>query len=682
MLDRRDGPSERARLPRGTADLQVAAGTLRNGELVLPLGASRTLYRARPPSEFATSDSGDSAPIARIVVEPDAVLRLGPRGWRPWSRWRDRLEAWRQRGLARSRALASPRTEHLFRALVFGARGRDFELDDLFTRTGMRHVLCLSGMHVGLVFLLVVRPLGRGLLRLLAWRARTPLEGSLPSAAWEALAIWAFVPLAGANPPVLRAVWALSLALWAPHVGSRGAEDPRRRRADPLSLWCFALLLECLVRPHAALAVGVQLSYAATLGLIVGYAPLRRTLEHRIPALRHTGRTGRARSPLWRIPVERVRGGLLACASASLVAVLGTLPITWAQFGEWAPWGIAILPFALPLVTVFLVAGWAWAVLPIGVFETWLDVTTTGLLELLTFADALPGTPLQLPPRPLWLLAALALLAMLRITTRFRATAFERRAFALALGATCLPWSRAPMGVQFALADVGHGTALAIRTPAGRAWLFDAGSRDRRSVGRDAIAPILRRWEIDSVSLVVSHSHRDHTSGLDWLIRRWPVRVACGAAAPSIGSGSSCDLDTGRAALPGRDPRVTLHLLRGRNARGNEGSRALEVGFGGSERAVLRRRGHGGSGRPGARWILARALHARAPAASWRPGTGGRRVPARSRAARGLGELCGRAPLRRAARSRGAALARHQPRRRPVPRAPGSPGGNRPLDSA
>jgi competence protein ComEC len=62
--------------------------------------------------------------------------------------------------------------------------------------------------------------------------------------------------------------------------------------------------------------------------------------------------------------------------------------------------------------------------------------------------------------------------------------------------------------------DVGQGDAIALRTPAGRWVLFDAG-RDWTGgdAGRATVIPYLRRLGGDVVLFVLSHPHADHVGG-------------------------------------------------------------------------------------------------------------------------------------------------------------------------
>jgi competence protein ComEC len=145
----------------------------------------------------------------------------------------------------------------------------------------------------------------------------------------------------------------------------------------------------------------------------------------------------------------------------------------------------------------------------------------------------------------------------------------------------CLPWTTAPAGLELHALDVGHGSALVLRAPGEGCWIFDAGSRDRLGVAGRALAPLLRAWDVSRVNVVLSHDDRDHWSALGWVVERYPIGLWSGALPPRLEARLSpstvhLDLRSGRLALAsGRG--LTLELLRGRDAPGNEGSRSLLV---------------------------------------------------------------------------------------------------------
>ena len=128
---------------------------------------------------------------------------------------------------------------------------------------------------------------------------------------------------------------------------------------------------------------------------------------------------------------------------------------------------------------------------------------------------------------------------------------------------------------------MGHGTAAVLRAPGEPCWIFDAGSRDRRFLGSQALGPLLAAWEVRRPAVVLSHEDRDHRSALDWLVERFPPRLWAGALTGPLRARlpPDCpvlDLPRGRLELARRDG-LRLELGRGRDAPGNEGSRSLAV---------------------------------------------------------------------------------------------------------
>jgi beta-lactamase superfamily II metal-dependent hydrolase len=156
------------------------------------------------------------------------------------------------------------------------------------------------------------------------------------------------------------------------------------------------------------------------------------------------------------------------------------------------------------------------------------------------------------------------------------------RAAALAAAVLLVPWTPAPRGLELLACDVGHGTAVVLRVPGGSVWVFDAGSRDRTGVGREALAPILAAWEATSIRVVASHPDRDHMQGLCWLLLRYPPAVWAGALpAPDPGRAERLphttlvmDVQAGVLELPLGAP-LRASLLRAGPLPGNEGSRSL-----------------------------------------------------------------------------------------------------------
>jgi ComEC/Rec2-related protein len=487
----------------------------------------------------------------------------------------------------------------LLAALLLGAsEDVDYEVGEHFTRTGTRHIISLSGFHFSLIAWLLGRPLalwaqtllwsiGAALIRLVASRsapfasagvARSRVSHHVRSAARAltsqsvllALGALAFLPVAGSAAPAARAAVALALASLADLIG-RGAA--RGRRPDGVTLWSTALLLEVLARPAAPLAVSVQLSYGATLALIVVFRPTLTLLRALLPGggrIAPVDRRGRRRAALWRVPAERSLGAVLGALAAGVVATLATLPITWARFGEWSPIGVVATALVMPFVTAALAGGYAWLLAP-DLAPLALPAWSLELLvQTLAWCDTLPTTPLVLPvvSTDRLVLSVTAALAALVYAGRrpevdsptsaarggtgsvggaagsaggaAAAPPSRLRLLALAAAAALVlaPMRRtadAPRGLELVGCDVGRGRAFLLRAPDLGVWLIDGGSSERAGVARRALLPTLRAWGAQEVGVVLTSSDRAHGSALPWLVERFDVHTWVGAAPESVG---------------------------------------------------------------------------------------------------------------------------------------------------
>jgi len=263
-------------------------------------------------------------------------------------------------------------------------------------RAGMRHLLVVSGLHLSIAagwLQAACRRLGLG-----------ERAGGLLSLA----GVWLLAGLAGFSVSALRAGVMTSLALLASVCWAR---------ADGLTSLGTAALLMALASPPVIFRAGFQLTFAATLGLLLGMGPLvilgRNLWE---------GRFGF----MGRLPRR-----LLENFSSSLCAQLGAAPVLAAWFGCFSLWGLLTNLLALPLVMgILLLGGTGTALLAAGsglasagsFLLACARVLARGVLALAGFAAALPGgvVPVLLPWQLLlcgavsagalgWLLASLRL---------------------------------------------------------------------------------------------------------------------------------------------------------------------------------------------------------------------------------------------------------------------------------
>lgn len=595
----------------GARRFELPSGAALHGERVRILRGAPPPLAARGPLPITgrarDTVSPQRAPVGAgpwpepsehpIPVAADEVLRL--RGVEPEPGWPAR---WREHLDRRAAQLADPRAGALAQAFLLGdSRALDPEVADLFTRNGLRHVLAVSGWHVAMMALWIVRPFAT-LARVLV--ARWPRRQQV--LCWITMSIsvilcLAYAPLTGGGAPVRRAAVAVALAATVSVSGR--APNGVSRRIDALTLWAAALVFECWLDPGAVCEVSVQLSYGATLGLILGTRPVTACLTRSLGVHLETAPRELLHGP-WRACLaawrrRAVRAGITGVA-ASLSAVCATAPVIWWTFGEACPWGVLTTPLLAPLFVLLFVSGMLMLLTPWAPLEVLFTGTGEALMEAMSFVDSLPGTPMLLPERPGWLVCGAVGLgwwvvgrarpgletgssAATGVPGRWpRLGALPRAASLASAAALALPWSGAPADFELHALAVGHGTAVVFRGPGEPGWIFDCGSRDRPRPAQDALRPLLRAWELDRPVVVLSHGDRDHSGGLAWLLERTRPRGWIGALPAQWGerlphTSGHLDVGIGLLELPERLPDATLTLLRGLAEEGNEGSRSLLV---------------------------------------------------------------------------------------------------------
>lgn len=132
----------------------------------------------------------------------------------------------------------------------------DPEVRHNYAGAGAVHILCVSGMHVGILFLLF----GQLLFFLNRIKGGPMLKNAL-----LVMIIWAYALLTGLSPSVSRAATMISLFV---------AADSLQRAYNPYNVLAASAFVLLLFKPMLIYQVGFQLSFAAVLGIILFYRPL------------------------------------------------------------------------------------------------------------------------------------------------------------------------------------------------------------------------------------------------------------------------------------------------------------------------------------------------------------------------------------------------------------------------
>lgn len=482
----------------------LRAPSVLHGDHVALQGMLEPLPRRRNPADFDYGAFLQRQGVHAVFTIRDSAAVVVQGADRSW------LEALivQLRRYVRSQiARAVPTSEGrvLLTALVLGDRtALDAETREQFRRTGLMHLLAVSGLHVLLVGMVLFQVLGPVLRRLgIPWRGA---EAGRAVLTLTLLGLYMLV--AGASVSVVRAVLMATLLIGGLLL---------QRSAHTLNTLGVAAVVLLLVRPTQLFDVGFQLSFAAVAAIVTLQPRLRDFLP-----------------PGW---LERpwVRAGLLNVV-VSVGAVLGTLPVVLYHFG-YASWaGIVLNLAAIPLTAGTLLAGLL--ALVAGAMSTgaaqafgasadlcahlllWITAqgdAWLGFLAIDRFVTAPPGVGALV-------LGTLALAQWPRPRNRWRLVGAALACLALTTWGPVVYGNRAaPLELVFF--DVGHGDAALVRLPGGGTLLVDAGARDQFvDHGQRTLLPHLRHVGIRKIDTVlISHPHADHFGGLLTLLRSVPV---------------------------------------------------------------------------------------------------------------------------------------------------------------
>ncbi len=390
-------------------------------------------------------------------------------------------------------------TADFMRALLTGDRSRlngDAAATAAMERAGVTHIVAVSGMHVSILAGFLFTVLGHSALAIFL---------AVP-------VLLIFMAVSGFAASVVRAVVMQVMVLFSPLV---------YKESDSLTSLSLAMLILLLINPCAIAGAGFQLSFAATLGIILFTPRLQAFFHDRLPR-----KKGFRRGVLLWISgtVSATFGALLLTlplsawyfGCVSLIAPLTNLLILWAVSPAfllgaaavglsflWLPAGRVLGFYPAVLVRLILLAvRLAARPFPAAVY---LDGAAMKVWFALTYLAVLAFAVFRLRPKwALWIAAGAAASLCVIIAAN-------------ALRAASLP------GYTLTVLDVGQGQSIAV-TSGRYTALIDCGSISGEDAGEIAERYVrsLGRDRVDA--LILTHYHADHAGGVERLLAALDVK--------------------------------------------------------------------------------------------------------------------------------------------------------------
>ena len=406
----------------------------------------------------------------------------------------------------------NPRDYALYRALILGERqGIDHELREPFNKTGMGHVLAVSGLHIGLVawmgFFLFKGILSR------SYKLALKTDTRKLVALLTCLPVIGYALLAGCRVSSQRAMIMALVFLWSLILG---------REREVWSTLALGALLILAIDPHALFSIPFQLSFSAVIGILW----LMPAILNRIPSSNKTQQ--RKKRVLDHLSIYFV--GLIAMTLSATIFLLPVISFYFHRISLVSiPANITVMPvlglWVIPLGLLSAVT------LPFSpqVAEVLLHLGAWGLnvmTEMIRFWSRLPWSSL-------W-----------AITPNFFEMSIYYTFILFIFFIKRWPWAK--MGILilvfFAFADIGYWTcrvrfnkdlrvtfldvgqanAALVEFPGGKKMLIDGGGfpRGHFDVGKMVVAPHLWHSKIRHIDyLALSHPQADHMNGLRFIAR-------------------------------------------------------------------------------------------------------------------------------------------------------------------
>lgn len=427
---------------------------------------------------------------------------------------RRQVELFRQKALLWLRSSLDAESAGFYAALLLGYQNfLDKAWQDRVQRTGLNHLLTVSGFHLGLIAMLIFC-LVRYTIRIVCPRILNRISAGRIAVLPALACAVGYAFLAGFGvPPIWRSVLMLTVGFCA---------ALRYRFPDHLTVLALAALIILLYDPNSLWHISFQLTFACLLSIILIYP--------RLCKLKLAGKLTRPGYPFIIRPlISTIEDGFWLSVAVSVLV----LPLTVYHFN-----GFSLASLAANIILVPLTG---WLVLPMGLFSLAVFAVSEDLalplikagehllsicLCIIKWFDGLSWSYLWTGSMSLLCLFSIyctLLLILAPITGRKRLAGIIILSMLL-FGHSV--WVASSAGgtagtLVVDVIDVGQGSAALVRFPAGETMLVDGGGfrDDSFDVGKLVLAPFLWHSGIRRLDhVVLSHDHPDHRNGLRFLL--------------------------------------------------------------------------------------------------------------------------------------------------------------------
>lgn len=385
----------------------------------------------------------------------------------------------------------------LLAGMIIGYKdGLDEEAFNAFSRAGLTHIMVASGMNVAFIIL----PL-----TFIFKKMHLP---NLPANLITILVLILFVFVTGFSASVVRAVIMGIIILTGKII---------MRETDIYTSIAAAAVILLSVNPFTLFDIGFQLSFAATISLVLFYPKIKVYTVHKY--------------------IPEIISDTLA---ATLAAQVGVIPVTLYYFNNLSIISILSNLLVVPVVQIITIIGFIMVFTGLlniygALLVGYINNTFLSFVLFVTETSAkLPFASIKLPTPSLtlillyycWLLYLLKGRQLIKNNPALKKIKWPA---IIILAAVFTVSSLLPKPLEITFLDVGQGDSAFIKTAHGIKVLIDGGGREAGSksgfdIGESVVVPFILDKGTKTVDIVIAtHGHTDHTEGLETVLKELKV---------------------------------------------------------------------------------------------------------------------------------------------------------------
>ncbi len=378
-------------------------------------------------------------------------------------------------------------TAAVLEAMVAGDKADiSSDIKNDYSLLGISHILAVSGLHVGIIGMLIYKALLKIIINIRA--------SSLGAILFVAL----YVMFIGNSESAIRAGIMFTVLFGAKIF---------LRSYDPVSSLSLAGSIVLVMRPLSLFRAGFQMSFLAAFAAACIYPELIKNIRNKKLLKKHKRINNAASSAiLW------------------LTVNLTLLPVILFHYYEFPLYSVLSNIIFVPFMSIVLLLG------ILGALSAFISGAIAGILFLIprliimamSFAadiiSRFPGAMLIIGRPHMWQLIASAAGIFLLIYFIYKKKKFFFKAFSACL--ICVVFIKLPKGFFITALDVGQGDGIVINTDTG-CFLIDGGSSSEKNISENCLIPYLKYEGISSIEGVfLSHLDSDHISGIEEMLKK------------------------------------------------------------------------------------------------------------------------------------------------------------------